>query len=90
MITEELGSDKRLDAIWNVVDGLCHLGMFGTIDDLLLDPKTWYDNPDEMLGWAVATLPVKSKLRNRGDFMKRIRSSFFELNKNLEELNGLE
>jgi hypothetical protein len=63
--------DKKLDAIYDLIDELMLSGNFDQIDKILSESKI--NDPDIMLAYLTVTLPAKDKLKSREDY--RLRAS---------------
>jgi hypothetical protein len=73
-------SDKKLDEIYGVVDVLMCEGHWGFLDEFLenLIVRAWRTDIDELLAYATATLPGKSKIPSRAAFVSHCKRLFPE------------
>ena len=64
-------TDKELDELYDTADLLMKKGRWSLIDDLLeyYAGAAWRMDVDMLLGWATVTLPAKSKLSKRVQFI---------------------
>ena len=64
-------SYKELDDLYDTADLLMKKGRWSLIDDLLeyYANSAWRQDVDMLLGWATVTLPAKSKLSKRPQFI---------------------
>lgn len=65
-------TDKELDELYETADLLMKKGRWSLIDDLLeyYANAAWRMDLDLLLGWATVTLPAKSKLSKRAQFIE--------------------
>lgn len=83
--------DAALDLIYDSIDEMLLHGNFAEVDMLLSDAPVNDLSVDLLLGLLTATLPARSKLTHRLDFLNQTRASLCERGE-LEEglLSGLE
>ena len=64
--------DKEIDDIYDTADILMKKGRWSLLDNLLefYAMTAWRMPLDLLLTWATVTLPAKSKLKNRGQFIE--------------------
>ena len=72
--------DKRLDVIYTTVDVLMNGGCWQFLDEHLTEvaTKAWRLDVIELIAYATATLPGKSKLPNRKNFISHCKRLFPE------------
>lgn len=63
-------NQKLLDTIYDTADRLMRYGQFTELDARLRNLNVRNMNEEEILGWLTATLPAKSKLKERPEFYK--------------------
>ena len=70
--------DKRLDVIYTTVDVLMEGGCWEFLNDTLKDSaqRAWRTDVIELIAWATATFPGKSKLPYRSEFIKHCKRLF--------------
>ncbi len=73
---ETLGhSDEALDLLYDQIDGMLVAGKFSEVDRLLASADAQSLSLDLLLGLLTATLPARSKLASRADFVSRVEFS---------------
>ena len=82
--------DAQLDVIYDVIDILIKSDKFKAVDSLL-DANWGRFSIDISLGLLTTTLCIKSKLRNRENFFKKVKAALIKSGEDAEYvLRGLE
>jgi hypothetical protein len=65
-------TDAEIDEIYDTTELLIKKGRWSLLEDLLefYADAAWRMPVDMLFAWATTTLPVKSKLKNRGRFIE--------------------
>jgi hypothetical protein len=84
---EKTSIDNVLDVIFHVTNREALTGNFDLIDEMF--DEDWWLKPELYIGLLAATLPMKSKLKNRTTFYKKTHDLLEPLGRK-EELKGLE
>jgi len=71
-------SEKKLDEIYGAIDVLMRDDRWGFLDDFLknLIVRAWRTDIDELLAYATATFPGKSKIPSRAVFVSHCKRLF--------------
>lgn len=73
-----IGIDTCLDIILDILDTMFCNGDFSAVDNILKELDTNYYPTDINLAFLTFTLPAKSKLSSRNDFLERCRKTLEE------------
>lgn len=80
--------DEYLDFIYDLIDNLAQEERFDIID-MMLDHLSIYMDNSYLLAYMTATLPIKSKLKNRETFVRQATMRMLERGFNKDTWAGL-
>lgn len=84
-----MATPKQIDTIHATIDNMMRDGKFNGIDILLKGVDVPKADPDILLSYLTATLPVRSKISYRVEFYKQVEQEFNKRKYEPELLKGL-
>lgn len=85
-----MATDEEIDEIFNFINGLFKKELFSTVDMIIKNIPVERQDSEIILSYMTITLPAKSKLPSRNDFVQRSIETLKERGLSEENWYGLE